>query len=211
MALKSQSSRIVDDVIREGPALALKARGYRKMARSFSRLEAGLYGVLNFQASLWNTPESARFTVNLCFTLPFFHEKWTNRAFPRNPGSAASVVQERIGLLMPGKRDHWRQVSPGCDAAQVGREVTEAIERYGLPFLEASWSVRALIERLNANGPVSGVVLNPTICRAILLVHDGRAPEAAAALQALARANTHKEFGETILSVARRLDVEVAS
>src|SRR5262249_25392749 len=112
MPIKSETSRLIDQIIATGPAPLLKERGYRQLARSFNAATDGLYKVVQFQSSMWNTPDSARFTSNLMIALPYFHEKWKGQPFPKNPGSAAPILSQRIGHLMPEKQDYWWKVTP---------------------------------------------------------------------------------------------------
>jgi len=212
MGARSPSSRAVGEVIRIGPAPMLKARGYRRTARTFFQHEGELYKVVNFQASRWNSPDCAEFTVDLSVVLPFFHEMWTGRTFPRNPGSAAPMVQERIGTLMPTGRDHWWEVRAEVNVSAVAEEVRESLEKYGLPYLDSNASTVALMERLESGLALPGVLPpHPLLCRAILLTYYGCLQEAGEAIRSLAQSNTHEGFGQTIIAIAGRLGLEVAS
>jgi len=70
MSVKSETSRIIDRIIATGPAPLLKQNGFRKLARSFHAESGGLFKVVQFQASMWNSPDAAQFTVNLMIVLP---------------------------------------------------------------------------------------------------------------------------------------------
>ena len=43
--------------------------------------------VVNFQTTWLNTPEEARFAINLNVILPFNHEKWAGQPPPKKPGN----------------------------------------------------------------------------------------------------------------------------
>ena len=54
----------------------------RKVARSFFADTGGRSKIVQFQASMWNTPDSAEFTINLKIGWPYFHEIWAGLHFP---------------------------------------------------------------------------------------------------------------------------------
>jgi hypothetical protein len=210
MPIKSETSRLIDRIIATGPAPRLKERGYRKLARSFNAATDGLYKVVQFQASMWNTPDSARFTVNLMIALPYFHEKWTGQPFPKNPGSAAPVLSLRIGQLMPAKQDYWWEVTPKSNIEAIVSHVTNALTEYGLPYLDRHADILVLTDAAERKDAMRRMAVNPELCLAILLSFQGKATEARRVIQELAAGNTHEGFGNTIKRIARRLNLKVA-
>src|SRR5262245_21969112 len=133
VSVKSATSRVVDTIIALGPGPLLSSCGYRKFGRSFHVQDSAVFKIVQFQSSMWNTPRSGRFTVNLNIALPYYHEIWTGTPFPKNPGSGALIVQQRIGHLMPIKQDFWWKVTPKSNAARIGSAVASALRNYGLP------------------------------------------------------------------------------
>jgi hypothetical protein len=210
MPMKSETSRLIDQIIKTGPAPLLKEAGYRKLARSFHADAGGLFKVVQFQASMWNTPDSARFTVNLIITLPCFHEKCIGQPFPKNPGSAAPVLSQRIGDLMPERRDFWWEVAPTSDVGHIASHLTQALSEGGLPFLNRHANIQALTEAAERKGAMRLVPMNPELCLAILLSFQGKTAEAARVVQDLARNNTHAGFADTIAEIAGRLELKFA-
>jgi hypothetical protein len=210
MPIKSETSRLIDRIIATGPAPRLKERGYRKLARSFHVQTDGLFKVVQFQASMWNTPDSARFTVNLMVALPYFHEKWTGLPFPKNPGSAAPVLSQRIGHLMPEQLDYWWEVTPKSNVERVATHVTKALTEGGLPFLDRHADIQVLTEAAERKDAKRRMAMNPELCLAILLSFQGKASKAARVVQELAASNTHEGFGETIRLIAKRLKLKTA-
>ncbi|MGH2374432.1 MAG: DUF4304 domain-containing protein [bacterium] len=74
MAGRSASSQVIEHVVRCVHRRLLRALGYHKVGRSFYLQTADPYSrVINFQSGMWNTPEDARFTINLNVALPFFY------------------------------------------------------------------------------------------------------------------------------------------
>src|SRR5262249_51869663 len=210
MATKSASSRLIDRVIAIGPAPVLKAAGYRKVARAFYAEAGGLFKVVHFQASMWNTPDSGSFTVNLNIVLPYFHEKWTGRAFARNPGSAQPVITKRIGHLTPERCDRWWEVTPKSNVDRVAAHVARAVSQRGLPFLDEHASVGALTQAVQHKDAMRTMLMSPELGLAILLRFQGKLSRATRVVQELARRNKYESFANTIRLIAGRLRLKVA-
>jgi hypothetical protein len=45
------------------------------------------------------------------------------------------MMSERIGGLMPNKRDHWWEVSPATDDDALATKLRNAVVEFGLPWL----------------------------------------------------------------------------
>jgi Domain of unknown function (DUF4304) len=208
MPLRSESSRLVDAAIAAGPAPLLKAAGYRKLARSFHAHAAPFTTVVHFQASMWNSPASARFTVNLNIVLPFFHEKWTGQPFPKNPASAAPVASQRIGQLMPEKLDHWWEVASGYGIDGIASQLSSALSDFGLPFLDRYSNLDLLVQEVQDKSATYRVG-NPDLCLAILLSYRGEVSKAVRVLEALQQRTSHEGFAATIRTIAHRLGMRI--
>jgi hypothetical protein len=207
MAAGSVTARLIDAVIAAGTAPLLKAAGFRKAGRAFQRAAGCLFQVVQFQASQWNTPDHAQFTANLNIVQPFFHEVWSGRPFPSNPASAAAIVSQRIGLLMPGGRDHWWEVTPATEVGPLGAKVASAVADYGLTFLADYADLERLITELETV-PAAWTGLHPGVCRAILLASCGDREAARGVLRRVNESNKVPAFAETIHLVADRLGIE---
>ncbi len=208
MAPQSLTSRMTDQIVALGATPLLKAHGYRKSGRSFHVRAGEVLKVVAFQSSMWNMPDSARFTINLNVALPFFHEAFMGQPFPGNPASAVPIVGKRIGHLMPVRRDYWWELTPSSDVAQIASDVNQALSLYGIPFLDAEADVGKQIARLEAGQGLLGVPSSRQLSHAILLCYRGDHPRAAAVLRKLATENTHPGFGETIERIAGRLGLK---
>ncbi len=209
MAVKSPTSQSIDAVVELGPASLLKDCGYRKVGRSFNAESAELFKVVQFQSSMWNARESGQFTVNLKLVLPYYHEKWTGQPFPKNPASGAPIVEERIGWLMPVKRDFWWTITPKRNARRIGLQVTKALSEFGLPFLERHSDLESLVREADRYRTTHGVAANADLYLAILLTFQGKRSRAAQIVRELAEENTHAGFARTIEIVAQRLGLRV--
>jgi hypothetical protein len=210
MSAVSQTARQIEAIIAAGPAPILKAAGFRKAGRGFYRTTSGLWQVVHFQASQWNSPLAAQFTVNLNIVQPFFHEVWSGRPFPANPASAVPILSQRIGMLMPGGLDHWWEVTASTEVNLAGTEIAEAIADLGLPFLTDCADVEKLLQEFEDK---QGARIRPrqSLYRAILLASRGDKGAAFQAIKEAAAANKVPVFAETISLIALRLGVSEAA
>lgn len=203
--MKSPSSKVIDAIIANGPKQFLKEHGFRKMARSFVKESGELFWIINFQSSMWNSPESARFTINVMIVLPFLHETWTPNQMPANPASAAPLCSFRIGLLMPERKDHWWEVDPTTNAEAVGAEIVDVLEKHALPVLSQGSDLEWLIGQLLAKKHFEGCMINPALAASILLYYLGRRDEAWQIIEDLKRVTKNEGFGGIVRTIEQRL------
>jgi len=161
--------------------------------------------VVHVQASRWNTPDAARFTIDLNVVLPAFHESWTGTPMPKNPASAAPICSYRIGLLMEDGKDRWWEVSANSNIATIGKEVVEAIRDLGLPALNEASNLDWLLEKLRTDERFSGTLTSQPLATVILLHHVGRRREALQTITELRNRNKHSGFAKTIDTIEARL------
>lgn len=89
---RSESSLAVDAVVRQmAKTPALKESSRR--GRWFIRAVSDVFHYDYVQSSQWNTPDEARFTVNLHVVWPRWEEVWTGRLFT-GAHEAAMVAQQ---------------------------------------------------------------------------------------------------------------------
>ena len=100
------------------------------------------------------------------------------------PSKAAALVDQRIGFLLPEQRDHWWEVKPQTDPNVLGRSVTDAVEIYGLPFLENYANPDTLMEILAAGKELPRPASNKYMDHAILLAFAGKLPTAKSIIDA---------------------------
>ena len=143
--------KAIDRVIASGLTGLLKQAGFRKSARTFRRSREGAIQVLNVQGSQGNGP-CARFTINLgvyradvALLAPFL-------PVTDQPKEYECVVRARIGALMPCREDRWWDAQEPSSAAKasISSEIAEAVECYGLPWLDAHVTLEAIRESLSA-------------------------------------------------------------
>jgi hypothetical protein len=202
---KSPSSKAVDAIIQGSVKSFLKSEKFKKSARSFHRHKDQMIQVVNFQTSWLNSPEKAQLTINLNVVLPFYHEIWTGKPLPKNPGSAAAICSRRLGHILPERTDRWWTVTPSTDCAAVSREVTELIGAVGLPYLEKATNFQYLCEKLGSVEHFPGMPMSQPLAFAILLCHLGREKEARHVIDETRRRNRADGFSKTIDLIQKRL------
>ena len=178
-----QPGKAIDDVVALGLAGLLKAAGFKKSARTFRRARDGAIQVLNVQASQGNGP-AARFTINLGVYREEIAALAPGLPVTDQPKEYECVVRQRIGSLMLGGEDRWWEAQePGSTHnALVSAEITEAVERLGLPWLNAHVSLESI------RGALSSF---PSFTAAAAAAAAGDTDGAVAIAEALATARPH--------------------
>ena len=97
--------------------------------------------VVHIQAAGDNDESLSRFTANLGVRQERLQDlmDWAMRG--KNLRISDCIIQERIGKLMNVSRDFWWLVEPQMSVESVAREVVEAVQQHGVPFLNnlESW------------------------------------------------------------------------
>lgn len=115
----------------------LKQLGFKRRRGNFHRPVGANWEVINLQRSYWSETGHVAFTVNLGVAWECVRE--TVRGSEWKAGTRPSVYDchfhERLGFLFAG-RDVWWDINAGTDVAVLAEAVAQAIERYGLPWLD---------------------------------------------------------------------------
>lgn len=205
MTTHSSSSKAVDSVIHGQINAYMKSEGFRRSGRTFHRPKDEMIQVVNFQTTWLNTPDEARFTINLDVVLPFYHEKWAGQPFPKNPGSAAAICSRRLGHLLPEGTDKWWTVTPSSDCDALSHELADLLRSIGVPYLDEATDLQFLCENLGSDKRFPGMLASQPVAYAILLCYLGREHDARDVLKAIRRKNRIDGFGKTIDLIERRL------
>ena len=176
-SLASISSKLITDVISVGPAPLLKAHGFKKIARHFFRHTPMATCHLDVQASQWNAPDKARFTVNLWSYLPAIAEAKGEVPIEEPAKQKHAHCGIRIGHLLPTPGDVWWCVSSPEEVPQIAAEFALAIERYAIPYLDRVATLEGVAE---LSGNIPAICSDPTEFTAIALRLLGREQEATA-------------------------------
>lgn len=206
--MKPPTAAAIDRIITTSAAPLFKDAGYRKRGRSFDADHEGMFRVASFQASRWNTPETAQFTLNLGITIRGFHEAYSPKPFPSNPASAVLVTSIRIGLLR-SNRDQWWEIGPESDLDVVAQDVAAAVRDHALPCLGEMGGLAEL--RTALRGPAPGVEAVHRQCLAWLLVQAGEREEASDVLSDLVRGSRIPGFVACVEAFASRLGITLAT
>jgi tRNA U55 pseudouridine synthase TruB len=97
---------------------------------------------VNLQKSVSSTSVSLKATVNLqVYSRTLTRAMGYSMGYPADPHRH---WRERIGAVMPERRDTWWSAQTLPEAEQAGEEIAEALTRYGLPALHAVSSTEKL-------------------------------------------------------------------
>jgi hypothetical protein len=209
--VKSQITEAIDQVVSAGIRPVLKERGFKKQGRTFQKRVGDLYHVVHVQASRRNEFDSGQFTVNLGIASPEIATAWLGGRVPKNPASHRNMLlHERIGFLLPMKKDRWWTIGPDTDLGELAREVSDSLTRHALKFFEipAFQTTQALLEALERRELQMSLFGAPTIqeeLRAVLLHRAGRVDEAETVLTNLLAGKEHKMGLEGYVSRIRDL------
>ena len=111
--------------------------------------------IIEIQSGRWNVGDRVSFTLNLGVFVPLAREAVWGETPKAGMRSADSVIDIRLGEVMRegrlaagaprGKRrDHWWHYDATSDFDLLGRDVTESVINYGLPFLDQFDSLPAI-------------------------------------------------------------------
>ena len=130
-----QTSAIIKEVLGIHIAPYLKTLGFKKKGAIFWRETDVLIDLVNLQKSQWNNPDEAQFTLNLGIYWKEVQAEIERRAKSMPPKELECTVFERLGALFAGN-DFWWSVTESTIAYELGRDVVEKLEKFGLPWLE---------------------------------------------------------------------------
>jgi hypothetical protein len=170
-------SKLIDEVLRLGPAPLLKQAGFKKLARRFFRTDSTSTAHLDFQASQWNVSARARFTINLGRYFPSVAEANGQPIVEDSAKQRLLSAGTRIGHLLPDPQDHWWSIEPDTDLNSLATELVAIIEKYALPYLERISTLEGVAEFAGYNALIGKY---PTLSTASALMLLGRTEEALA-------------------------------
>ena len=188
----STTRQAIAQVSRDYCSPLLKSHGFKMRGTGFWRATDGLLHDIRFQASMWGTSASGQFTINVGVTHPQMYELFVRRPIPRNPSSAQWPISERIGFLLPEKRDRWWSVDEGTDVSTLGQEIVRIVEASAIPFLD-SLRDRQQFAAYFGEGCRAGMTdLQIQLARGLLMYCNGQRQEALDTLSAMLKAVSGK-------------------
>jgi hypothetical protein len=165
----SDVSKTIDRLLQEYVNDLLKAAGFKRQRRRYSRVLSDRLELLTVEASTFNSSESGRFTVGLAIVLPDLARRL--RGFEVDLSKAKGFeggIRTCLGFLDADRRqDRW-QVQVGSDNAEEGLRLREAIETLALPWFENARTEKGLLEILEQD-----VSMDALLVRAILYSSKG--------------------------------------
>jgi Domain of unknown function (DUF4304) len=179
---QTESSKNIEAVIAAGAAPHLKLLGYRKAGRRFYILSQDSVAHIRFQASQWNNPDKASFTINLSRYFPAIALKNGDPVEVDPTRQRLMHVGIRIGHLLPVQKDYWWSISSARQVDAVAEDVVAALRDFGLPYLEETNSLEGVAK---LSGAIPGILSAPTRSKASALSLLGREAEAQAVLAEL--------------------------
>jgi hypothetical protein len=134
-------------------AVLLRSRGYIKSGSTFRLRTLDTIFIISLQSSDSSTSTLAKVTVNLGVHVPALQDPQRPE---KNPSASSVHWHERIGRLMPEKRDIWWSIHSAEEAASVAPIITRCVEQFGIPALAEVSTVQAL-KRLWESGCSPGL------------------------------------------------------
>jgi len=125
--------------ILEVMAEVLRAAGFRKKGTHFARDIADVVHLVTLQSSVGSTADAVRVTVNLGVWVPALEGDAI-------PDIWSAHWRERLGFVMPDKRDVWWDAASEGEARVVADRIANAVRDFGLPALSRLANRRALLD-----------------------------------------------------------------
>lgn len=114
---------------------ALRARDFEHRGSRFTRRNgSGNHQIVELQRSSKSKGSEVVFTINVGTFLGRLAAFFPARHDP--PGVSDSHWSERLGFLLPGRKDRWWTVGPNTDVAELADALIEGLCGYALPALE---------------------------------------------------------------------------
>ena len=111
----------------------LASRGFRRKGQTFISEREDVFLLVNLQRSTTSTKDARIVTLNLGVYSKSLAAK-THEALPMSIWTCH--WRQRIGHLLPERRDQWWKILQDGDMSQTAAELRDALERYGLNALE---------------------------------------------------------------------------
>ncbi len=158
-----------------GLAPLLKAHGFRKKRHHFVRIGESAVNHISVQASQWNSPGKASFTINLWSNVPAIAAALGESPVVDHFTHKVAHCGLRIGHLLPTPGDFWWEIRGEEDIARIAKEISDVVECYALPYLERTSTIEGIAE---LSGHIPGIANDPTEPKAVALRLLGREQEA---------------------------------
>ena len=133
----AELSNTIEDIISKGLVQFLLAEGFNRTDKTFVKYSNNAIQLLCVEESKSGFGSSNKFTICLGLYFPSLAKKAGMVATSGIPRETECHVRERIGFLMPKKKDHWWMViKPVIDLDGLGVEVRDTVAKYGLAWFD---------------------------------------------------------------------------
>ncbi|MEN2767448.1 DUF4304 domain-containing protein [Ornithinibacillus xuwenensis] len=147
-------------LLKETIAPLLKAYGFKKKGKNFSKILSDIAWTVNVQSSKWNTKEEAQFTINTgIFTNALFGTFYNHEA-PQFPTEGVSVLRLQITELK-NTADTWYKLNHETNLKQLTSELEYDIEEIVLPHLNQFQTIDDVIKEMERREKMKGWYENP--------------------------------------------------
>ncbi|MDH4188234.1 MAG: DUF4304 domain-containing protein [Nitrospira sp.] len=145
----SEISKAIDELLKEYVDPELRAAGFRKKRRRYSRELGDRVELVQVEASTWNRLDSGTFYVDLSIVIPKLALRLRNRRVElADAKGRESGIDTNIGFLLPEDRPRdWSVLTTGSNVEE-GIRLKRALIDYGLPWFERARTDNGLMELL---------------------------------------------------------------
>jgi hypothetical protein len=151
--VKADITKKIDAVVANGVSPALKAIGFKRKQRRFTKSFRDCTWIVEVQSGKFNYGSTGRFSVDI----GVFHWQWYNQlqALPRLrhkeplsdvPRIWHSQVREELGLL--ASHGSWWEIDENTNIEVMSLEVAQAITRFAAPWFEQMSSLPAAVSSI---------------------------------------------------------------
>ncbi len=133
---------VFKELLQSTVAPALGAHGLKGSGQVFELPDERFWALLGFQKSTYSDRSKVKFTINLCVVSKAEYGE-ARRESSYLPAKPSPNIQggpgwwQRIGYLLPERRDYWWTIGERDPIHQVAEQVLQAITEFGLPALRA--------------------------------------------------------------------------
>jgi hypothetical protein len=127
-----------------GPAL--RRDGLQGSGNTFRLRQNDVWGVVNFQRSMYSTAESVRFRVNVAATSDRLLRRHNSPPWPEGkpPSEADCVIRLDLDFFVRPAAGSWLLVDAQTDVAALGGAIVDDLRTFALPYLRSLSTGRAV-------------------------------------------------------------------
>ena len=144
--MKSTTRQRIDSIINLGWTEALQRDGYYRHGREWGQRGDNCIRVVKLQSGRFNSGDRGSFTFNLSVIFASPSKLMGTKPKATFPNDFYCAIYERIGLVLPDRRDKWWEFDGQSDLKAIADELIEAWRGYAKPWLERHSDMRVARE-----------------------------------------------------------------